>query len=390
MRIGIDCRTILDEHAREKAGVAHYTYYLVKYLLKIDRQNTYVLFLDERTNSAVLQEIGEWGGKIELRKLRFSSYKRFLPYVYSHLLIANQIKAAKLDVFHSPANIVPLTLLRSKHRPKIGVTIHDLAIYRHPEWFPSRQGFSVKYLVPQTIKKVDFIIVPSHTTAEDIKALFGIPAGRISVIPHGVEERFFEGGDALPLLEISPKRKYFLFVGTIEPRKNLQTLVRVYASLAPSITSEYDLVLAGSLGWKYHSLLDQIAALPESLKGHIKLLGYYPGKDLPTLMKKAAIFVYPSLYEGFGLPVLEAMAAGTPVIASSQGSLPEIVGGQGKAGVLVEPHAPAQLAEVMEKLIRDDAWRAEMSAAGIEQARRFSWDRTAQMTLALYEKFLNK
>jgi len=380
MRIGIDCRTILSENARYKAGVAHYTYYLVKYLLQIDSDNQYVLFFEDDAPPEI-RDIAAKRGRVEIVRWRFASYKRFLPYVYSHLLLSSQVGKAKLDVFHSPANVVPLRLLQSRNRPRVVVTIHDLAIYRHPEWFPAGQGFAVKYVVPKTIKFADHIIVPSRTTAADIQEFFAVREKRISIIPHGVEERYFHAAPEAPVPG-RPGHPYFLFLGTLEPRKNLPRLIRAYGSLPREITSQYDLILAGSRGWKYEDIFEAVARLPEGAKEGVKIVGYYPGENLPSLLQGAVAFLYPSLYEGFGLPVLEALAGGCPVIVSDRGALSEIAPESGV--LLVDPESEASIGQAMTKAIRDVASLAKNRAARQEFARKFTWERTAKETLAVY------
>lgn len=418
MRIGIDCRTILDEGAREKAGVAHYTYYLVKNLVRQDRESEYVLFFENKVSPALLREIGNWGDKVSIQKFHFSQYKRYLPYVYSHLFIANQIQKAKLDVFHSPANVVPLGLFTPSFisplkrgrkrggrfpsssgqggeerggRPRIIATVHDLAIYRHPEWFPAGQGFSIKYLVPKTIQQVDHLIVPSQATARDIQELFHISEEKITVIPHGVEERFFKpstgSGNINSLNEPPttyhlPSTPYILFVGTLEPRKNLGRLIEAYAKLPADILEKYRLVIAGQKGWKYQEALRQIQMANDKFqKEKIKVLGYYPGGQLPELLQNAAVFVYPSLYEGFGLPVLEAMAAGCPVVTSRSSSLPEVCG---QAGILIDPHSVIELTDAIVRLLQDQSLSRRLAQEGIRRAQEFSWQQAAQKTLDLY------
>ncbi len=401
MRIGIDCRTILDETAREKAGIAHYTYYLVRTLLEIDKENEYVLFSGQNTSPSVIASVAKqsqgdrrvrrWRTRddkhAEIQHFRFSLYKKFLPYVYSHILIANQIKKAKLDVYHSPANIVPLGLLKSRERPKLVTTIHDLAIYRHPEWFPPRQGFSIKYLVPQTIQKVDNIVVPSQVTKNDVMELFGVSQNKVNVIPHGVDPRFFT-----PSLNPSPPvgegrvgGKYILFVGTLEPRKNLARLIQAYASLPRDILDEHDLLIAGQKGWKYQDVLDEIKNQKSKIKNKIKILGYYPGEKLPELMKNASVFVYPSLYEGFGLPVLEAMAAGVPIVTSKNSAMAEFATSPGLTPtLLVNPYSVSEIAAAIGRIIRDGAYTGQISQNASKLAREFSWQKTAKQTLEVY------
>ncbi|KKW22251.1 MAG: Glycosyl transferase group 1 [Parcubacteria group bacterium GW2011_GWA2_51_12] len=382
MRIGIDCRTILSENARYKAGVAHYTYYLVKYLLQTDSDNEYVLFFEGDTPSEI-QDIAAKRGRVSIERWNFAAFKRFLPYVYSHLLLSRQVLAAHLDVFHAPANVVPLPLFKSKRRPRIVVTVHDLAIYHNPEWFTTGQSFSVRQVVPKTIKKADHIIAPSQATAGDLTGLFSVHENRISVIPLGVEERFFRPA---PLTSPPgrPGHPYFLFLGTLEPRKNLPRLIRAYGSLPREITSRYDLILAGGQGWKYEDIFDAQNALTEGVKEGVKIVGYYPGQDLPSLLQGATAFVYPSLYEGFGLPILEALAGGCPVITSGGGALSEIA--QESMVSVVDPESEPSLMEAMAKAIRDAATLAKNRQSRQDFVRQYSWERTARETLGVYQR----
>lgn len=407
MRIGIDTRTILDEtSARPKAGVAHYVYHLVKALQKIDHENEYVLLSPDRG----------------------------LPFFGSHTLFANKIRKAELDVFHGPANSLPMGV-RGRRGLKLILTIHDLAIYKHPEWFPRGQWFSTKIVVPQSIKKADHIIVPSEATARDLIELFHIPSSKIAVIPLGVEPRFFESGNSKfsPFgrsLRQIPNSKYILFVGTIEPRKNLPRLLEAYRGLSEDILAQYDLVIAGAKGW----------GTPTSSQEGVKFLGYVPEDQLPGLYQHAAVFVYPSLYEGFGLPVLEAMAAGVPVVTSHQVArnieyrisnmgpdstfqIPH--SNQSFPGIVVDPRSVEDIKGAIVKFLsppreyarrfdqaqgdlesnrngrgtlsssgesskdashsrEDSAYASQISRAGRDRARQFTWEKTARQTLEIY------
>ena len=216
MRIGIDCRTILAPGRGEQAGVGHYTYYLVKHLLSIDKKNEYVLFFDYRVTST--KEFQQKNVKIQ--RFPFSQYKRYMPLAYSHMLISAYLRRHRLDIYHSPANPIALTYPGTSI-----ITVHDLAIYQHPEWFPGYQKFSTKLLVPKSLGKAKRIIAVSEATRQDLATMFKIPKKRIRVIYEGVNRE----RSRIPLTKLRRKyglkKRYLLFVGTVEPRKNLLKLI---------------------------------------------------------------------------------------------------------------------------------------------------------------------
>lgn len=372
MRIGIDCRTVLSPGVGEQAGVGHYTYYLLKNLLRLDRDNHYVLFFDSR-----MKNRSEFQGKnVTVTAFPFSQYRKFLPFVYSHMLIAAQLLRHRLDVYHSPANVVPLTYLKTSV-----ITVHDLAIYRNPAWFPT-QVFSTRLLVPQSVKRARRIIAVSQSTRKDLRDLFSVPARKISVIPEGVDVKL------LPLKDrtVDVRRKYklperyLLFVGTLEPRKNVPHLVRAFGALARQPKyRDVGLVLAGAWGHKGSEVFEEIAE--QNLKARVWYLGYLPHNEKLNALKQATAFVFPSLYEGFGLPVLEAMALGTPVVTSRVSSLPEVAG---TAALLVDPEDTGELTRALGRVLDSAGLRARLVSAGRAQAAKFSWAATARATLAVY------
>ncbi|HLC45165.1 MAG TPA: glycosyltransferase family 1 protein [Patescibacteria group bacterium] len=380
MRIGIDCRTILNPDAGEKAGIAHYTYHLVKNLLALARTDEFVLFFDHRARGIAPQFLEP---NSIIRFFSFSRYKKYLPFVYSHILSASTIAEEKLDLFHSPANVVPF-----RYGGKFVVTIHDLAIYREPNMFPSRQGFSIRYLVPRSIQRAERIIAVSESTKRDVIEFFKLPKEKVVRIYEGVDhDRFIGVGSDDAVAEhlkrtYGIKKKYILYVGTLEPRKNLIRLIEAYYQAlqrGPSLMNQYQLVLAGSKGWLYEEIFEEVKS--RNLEQHVMFLGYVPPGDLPNLYRLATVFVYPSIYEGFGLPVLEAMAAGTPVLTSSVSSLPELTG---DAAVLVDPLDTEGMSEALEKLLKDTSFRASLAERGRRRAREFSWKKCATQTLQLY------
>ncbi|MDP3994006.1 MAG: glycosyltransferase family 1 protein [bacterium] len=405
MRIGIDLQCLPTDQARELTGISNYAYLLSIHLLKLGAPHKFIFFLPK--GSPFRNELISGGGEI----IELPAKK--IPFYSTHVLYSRIMSGAKLDMLHGPANTLPLfypfqTPLRwitgapsprqervIKRTTQSVITLHDLVIYKHPKWFPGGQWFSKKIVVPRSIREADKIIVPSKATAEDLMELFHVPSFKVSAIPHGVEERFFRKS-VIPAnagIQMDPrvkpeddKEKYILFVGTVEPRKNLARLVQAYASLPQDILDRYDLVIAGQTGWKYEEIENAKLKMQNDnskLKNKIKVIGYVSENELPTLLQNASLFVFPSLYEGFGLPVLEAMAAGVPVITSNTSSMPEVVA---DAGLLVNPYSVAEITNAIVKIIRDSVFASRITRAGTRRAGEFSWDKTARTTLEIYDQ----
>lgn len=376
LRIGIDCRTILNPTQGERAGIGQYTYQLVKHLLKIDKRNTYVLFYDHRAGS--LKEFTQ--KRVELVRLPLSQYKKYLPLAYSHVVVANTFSQANLDVLHAPANVLPL-----HYKKPAVVTIHDLAIYSHPEWFPSGQDFSVKWLVPSSVRKAKHVIAVSQATAQDITRQFHLPKQRVSVIHEGIAQ-------TKSISKLTARRhlkpyhlseRYFVYIGTLEPRKNIAGIINAFDSIACSKFKRYkdiQLILAGQKGYHFEDTYNTIQG---AKCGRIRYIGYVSDAVKQALLSQALGLVFPSFYEGFGLPVLEAMQAGTPVITSKISSLPELVG---KSALLINPAKQFELEHAIDKLASSKITRERLIKKGKVQAEQFSWEKCARETLVVYEK----
>lgn len=261
------------------------------------------------------------------------------------------------------------------------ITICDLSFVRHPEWHPKDRVKHFEKFCLKKISQVEAIITISEFSRKEILNLLNIDPTQIHVTPLGVDQSFHPGKDRLEGLP----NQYILFLGNLEFRKNLPRLITAYQSLPQPLRKRYSLVIAGVSGSHTHELKK---ALRLFQKGERPILtGYVSQGLLPDLYKGASLFVYPSLYEGFGLPVLEAMASGVPVITSDSTSLPEVVG---DAGVLVNPNDVNHLKEAMMELLEDEKKRKEMIDKGIARAKLFSWDKCARQTLSVYEKVLSK
>ena len=280
------------------------------------------------------------------------------------------------DVVHAtnPSAIPP-----TGARQRLVVTIHDLAFEHFPELFPRQSRWLYRLGLRAAIKRADAIVTPSRHTAEDLVSRTKVEPDRIHVVPLAAALRTSDADPKEARDRLKVAAPYILFVGTLEPRKNLVPLVRAYRRIAGT-GLPHTLVLAGPMGWQPAALLREIAL---DGPGDVVLTGAIPPDDLDALYRGAAAFVYPSLYEGFGLPVLEAMARGVPTIASNVSSVPEVLG---DAGIAVDPRSVPGLADALEGVLTNEDLAADLSSRGRERARRYTWDETARRTLQVYEK----
>ncbi len=379
MRIGIDCRTILNPQSGERAGVGHYVDGLVTALIDHYPEDEFVLYFDYRARDIS----GFARPNVRVKHFPFSQYGKYLSFGYSHMLITAYLLKEGLDVLHVPAGSIPFT-----YPKKVVYTVHDLAIFKHPEWFPS-SFISRNVLVPQTIRKADAIVAVSSSTARDLKHLFNVPQKKVSIIHHGYDVKKIplkrRAQETIEKFKL-PKR-FLFFVGTIEPRKNVEVLLQAFMHLRETQPNLEDvaLVIAGQLGYHGDKVMQTIMAL--KAKRAIRYLGYVTHNEKVELMRHASAFVFPSMYEGFGLPVLEAMALGTPVITSKVSSMPEIAG---RAALFVDPSSPKDIARAMREVLTKDGVAKRLHELGPKQAAQFSWQHCAEETMAVYRRVAGK
>jgi glycosyltransferase involved in cell wall biosynthesis len=316
---------------------------------------------------------------------RVRPFLRSLPYAYELRCIARNAvfrrsaRSLAGAVYHEPNYIL------KPYDGPTAVTCHDLSHLHSPEHHPPER---VRYLdrnLEKSLRKATRIITVSDFVRQEVLNTFAFDPEIVVTIPEGVDDRFRPKGwqetkDTMARYGLEHGR-YILSVATIEPRKNLHGLVRAFMRLPAQFRAAYPLVLCGATGWLEGRLEQSLNALMR--KGSVRRLGYIHEADLPRLYAGAAAFAFPSFYEGFGLPPLEAMASGTPVLASANGSIQEVVG---DAGVLVDPHDDAALTEGLERILTDQPLRDACIAAGLERARRFTWTSCVDRTIALYRE----
>lgn len=289
--------------------------------------------------------------------------------------------SGRADVLHATDHFIP----RLRSMPVVA-TLHDAIPLAHPEWI----SYSCKRLKNSFWKKTatwaDRVITVSEHSKREIAHWFGIPEQNIRVTPLGVGHEWFEEVPREEMQRVKMKHglpeRFFFFVGTLHPRKNVMRLIEAHRALPSHIRREIPLVVAGRAGWQCG---EEVAALESGDGGALRWLRWLPEDDLPAVFKQASVFVLPSLHEGFGLPVLEAFAAGTPVVASNAGAIPEVAG---DAAILVDPPDVGALAQAMRRVAEDTMLADSLRAKGRERARQFTWERTARLTADVYREVL--
>lgn len=266
-------------------------------------------------------------------------------------------------------------------------TVHDLSYLHYPQHHPRERIAFMERQMPRTLAQAAMIITDSEFVRRELIDLLGVAAHRIQAVPLGVEAGFHPRSPAelAPILarhDLGDSR-YLLVVATLEPRKNLLGLIDAYGRLPAQLRQRHPLVIVGARGWLAGELERRLEPLERG--GQIKRLGYVPQEHLPSIYANAHAFVFPSLYEGFGLPVLEALASGTPALTSNRSSLPEVAG---DAALLVEPEDVNALTAGLERLLTDAEWRALAVERGLRQASLFSWERCVDETVAVYRRAL--
>ncbi|MGB8657586.1 MAG: glycosyltransferase family 1 protein [Candidatus Zixiibacteriota bacterium] len=372
MRIGIDASPIL----KQRAGVGSYVYHLIDQLSLLDRENQYVLFYCH--HSDVKDRIMKpENPNFESKTVRFPT--KIMKMLWASIRLPKvDWFVGKVDLYHSTA-----FYLNPTSSGKSLLTIFDLnflALRKFTLW-SGRWHYAIK--MKDYAKRCDGIITVSESSKEEIVRLLEVPPEKVVVTYGGYSEKFRPQGDGQDRETVMKKYRiggdFILYVGTLEPRKNLKGLIEAYARSRAK--EDFLLVLAGGTGWNYKHIFRLVEQL--SLRDRVIFCGYVPEPDLPALYRGASLFAYPSFYEGFGLPPLEAMACGTPVVVSDTTSLPEVVG---DAGIYVDPLDIEQIAASIDTVLSDSQLARTLRQRGLERAKLFSWERTAKETLELYLK----
>ena len=377
MRILIDYTAAITQGA----GIGRYTRSLVDGLARVDHEDEFTLFSAQRPGGErgfpSVPRFHTVSGPLDNRRMTILWHRLRAP-------APIELFAGGADVLHAPDFSLPPTL-----RARTVVTIHDLAFMTHPECaVPSLRAY-LNRVVPRAVRRADHLIAVSQRTADDMVELLGVAPKKITVIHLGVDPSVRRVEDHARLdaavARYGLRRPFALAVGTIEPRKNFARLIEAFSLARARAGGPAQLVIAGRKGWLYDGVFETVERL--GLRDDVRFLDYVPDGDLPVLYSLAAVVAMPSLYEGFGIPMVEAMACGAPVVASAAGSLPEIVG---DAGLLAPPEDVDALADALTRAVGDDAVRAHMVARGYERVRRFDWDAAARQHVAVYHAVARK
>ena len=383
MVIGVDLRPI---NTGEKSGVEEYTINLLSHLFFIDKKNQYKLFLNSfsapRLNFQKLKLLPNV-------KLYFFSYpNKILNSAFAFLKYPRVDEMLKgVDLFFSP-NLIFTNL---SPQCKQIVTFHDLSFERHPEFFSWKRRLWHQFVSPRSAaQRAAGIIAVSCSTRFDLEKLYKIPHRKIRVIHSGILKRFKPRSKNHPSV-VSVRQKYnlpphfVLYLGTLEPRKNLEGLILAFNKFKRRCKTQYKLVIAGRPGWMYHNVYKLASKSP--FNRDIMFIGFISVQHKPYLYNLADLFVYPSFYEGFGFPPLEAMASGVPVVSSNVSSLPEVIG---EAGVLIDPYNINEISEGIAQILNDPYWQGLLKKRGAARAEQFNWYKTARETLNFFEKTVNE
>ncbi len=384
MKIGIDARSILSPEKGEAIGVGHYTYQLIRNLLEIDKNNQYVLFFDWRAREKDIKKFSK--PNVKIKYFPFSDYAKYLPGAYNEILVTATLAKEELDILHATSSLsrVPIG-----YRGKLLVTFHDLGVFKVPETYPKIKKERIKTVISMMAKKADKIITVSESLTKDLEEILKIKPEKMEVIYSGLDKRFFERSN-ISQEKICQKydlgEKYILFLGTLEPSKNITRLLEAFSIFSKSDKGKgYKLVLAGKKGW----LSSEYAQIAQDFNLSKKVIfpGYIIGDELVPLFEGAQFFVMPSLYEGFGTTVLEALATGTPAIVSHVSSIPEIAG---ESVRYVNPMDTKEIAGAMIDFSKTSNLRDNFSQKAKERAHQFDWGKCARETLEVYNKLFQK
>jgi glycosyltransferase involved in cell wall biosynthesis len=366
MRVAIDARKLHD------FGIGTYIRNLLKQLARLDSDTEYVL-LTRQEDLAVAAQLGPNFRSVLEPSPNYSIQEQFhVPWV---------LMRERPDVFHAPHYILPTGV-----RAHSVVTIHDCIHLMFPQYLPNRVAYAyARMAMWSAARRSDCILTVSQASKRDILHFFSVPPEKIEVIYNAIDERFRLEPNEDAVTRVRERyqldQRFVLYVGNIKPHKNLVRLIEAFAALRQGEFDDLKLLIIGDEISKLPALRRAVHSL--KLHKHVRFLGYQPDDTLAILYRLASVFVFPSLYEGFGLPPLEAMASGTPVVTSNVSSLPEVTG---DAAVLVDPHDVASIEHGMRRVLTDPELAADMRRRGLIRAREFSWERSVARILGVYQK----
>lgn len=364
MKVGIDIHAV----GKQQTGNETYIRNLVGNLIGIDSDNTDYHLFYTHDDKLVVDE------RVEQTQIYPHQSVFRIPFVFPY-----QLRKQKIDVAHFQYVVPPVMKC-----PTV-VMIHDISYEYHPEYFNPLECKRMKLLIPFSARKSEHVLTVSEYSKQQIMQKYHIPEDKITVTYNGVNEQFCvlpsDADGYKCLTRFSFNKPFILAVGNLQPRKNIERLIRAYSKLRASGKIDLDLVLVGQVRWGGKAIFDEVETL--GVKNNIHITGYVTDEELVALYNKATLFAYPSLYEGFGLPLIEAMACGTPVISSNASCLPEV---GGDAAHYIDPYSERGMMDALELVANNSIVRKQLIQKGFERASDFSWKRTAEKTLRVFEE----
>lgn len=380
LRVGINAHLVSFEQTYRNAGVSRYTYTLLDGLSRGAARQHYTVFVNRAAIGTATVEALTASGRIEAVAGSMPTRRPMQRVLWEQTKLPAELRRGHVDVFHSPVNVLPLRL----PCPSV-VTVLDLAFIHYPQYFrPTRRAYQ-RTFTTRSARRATLVVTIAESTKRDLVERFAAPSDHVRVIYPAIDADYQPVID--PVLRASfrarlhlPER-YILYLGTLEPRKNLLTLIEAYATLRALDADAPPLILAGAKGWYYQEVFDRVRSL--GLERNVSFAGYVSREDQPLWYSCADLFVYPSIYEGFGLPVVEALACGTPTVTSNVSSLPEA---GGDVALLVDPGSQDALAHAMREVLANPTMRPRMVEVGPQWARKFSPARMADEYADVYRE----
>jgi glycosyltransferase involved in cell wall biosynthesis len=373
VHIAVNAHLLSGQDSYRSAGVHQYILHLLRYLGKLQQEEIHFTTL-------LGAEAPDPRSSIHVLRSRWRTNRPSVRILWEQLVQPQVLRRISADVVHGPVFVGPLVA-----PCPVVTTIHDLSFIRFPHLFRPGNRFYLKFMTQLSARRSRRLIAVSEHAASEAVHLLGVSREKITVIYHGVDPVF----QPLPTNQVAAFRErqglthpFVLFVGTLEPRKNLKHLIEAFSRVHDGRTQ---LVLVGGKGWLYDDLFARVEEL--NLSEAVLFPGYVRSEELPLWYNAATVLAYPSLYEGFGMPVTEAQACGTPVLTSNTSSLPEA---GGKAALLVNPRDVEEIAAGLSRILGDQALRKDLRERGLAHARRFSWSRTAEQTMQVYRRALTR
>ena len=358
--------------SKVKAGIGNYLANLISELSIIDKENRYIIFASSNNILFYRNE----NKNFKIVDIGFWANNKLLRILWEQLILPLHVVDYKADILFSPGFVCPLV-----KTSKNVTVIHDMTFFSHPYVHTFFKRIYFPFMIKQAVKKSEKIIAVSNNTRKEIIKYTHIAEEKIAVT--------LLAANKFPVAEIADEKKllkekygidsdYLLFVGMIEPRKNIRLIIDSFNKIEDD---NLKLVIVGQKGWMTEELFERIGA--DNLEKRVIFTGFVPDEELSVFYKNARTFLYPSLYEGFGIPVLEAMSEGCPVITSNISSLPEVAG---DAAILIDPENSKELSDAINKISNDSKYREELTEKGFDNAKKFSWEKTAKQTLSIFEE----